>query len=455
VGETMKLPRKKRYYVLFVLWLVIVGVGLRIGANLTLLHRDMAGYRAEGYPLSPEELAEWARLPDDTPNAAPLIERAMATLDTDIVEAHDVPFLGEVDCDLSVEPLSPDLMDDIHAVLNANEETLSLLHEAAGYEHYITNKQYDWVNTGPTDDLSKIRNFVKLLRLEALYRGEMGYIDQALDSVHAEYAMTRFAWQEPLLISWYVGKALNSTSDASLKMLIQRESLSDAQLQRAVILASSAADSGKMDRMLIGERANMFDEAFNKHNTIRERWEHIDFLLVESSFPELMSEVWSNARELTRGFQEERNYLRFMQTIIEIGSLPPAEAFEAYAAIPAVPDEDMEDNFIPNMMGPMYHGFFQLQIEKILTTDMLVLGIEIERFRLHTGQLPDTIQDLVPDYLDIIPVNPIDGEPLHYEQIDNGFWVGYPGTSRFDTHIYDAEGNGENNTGRPYVRIFH
>ncbi|PCJ53297.1 MAG: hypothetical protein COA73_15405 [Candidatus Hydrogenedentota bacterium] len=451
----MKLPRKKRYYLLFVLWLTVVGVGLRIGVDLTFLHRDMTAYRAEGYPLSPEELAEWTRLSDYTPNAVPLIEAAMATLDTEIVETHDVPFLGEVDCDLAIEPLSPDLMDNIRIVLEANKETLSLLHEAAKYEHYNANKQYDWVNTGPTDDLSKIRDFVRLLRLEALYRGEVGVIDRALDSISVEYAMARFAWQEPLLISWFVAKALDGMADASLKTLIQRESLSDAQLQRATKLAKSTANSGKMDRMLIGERANMFDEAFNNHNTIKERWEHIDFLLVESSFPEMAGQVWNNARELTRGFQEERNYLRFMQTIIEIGSLPPLDALEAYGALPGISDEDAEDNFIPNMMGPMYHGLFQLQCEKILTTDMLVLGIEIERFRLHTDQLPDTLADLVPEYLDTVPLSPFDGEPLHYEQINNGFWVGYQGTTRFDTHVYDAAGNDKDNTGRPYVRIFH
>lgn len=38
----------------------------------------------------------------------------------------------------------------------------------------------------------------------------------------------------------------------------------------------------------------------------------------------------------------------------------------------------------------------------------------VERYRLTHGELPRTLDDLVPDYLDAVPADPFDGQPLRY-----------------------------------------
>jgi hypothetical protein len=45
-------------------------------------------------------------------------------------------------------------------------------------------------------------------------------------------------------------------------------------------------------------------------------------------------------------------------------------------------------------------------------------AVAVERFRLAKGALPAKLDELVPDYLEAVPLDPFDGKPLRYSAID-------------------------------------
>ena len=45
------------------------------------------------------------------------------------------------------------------------------------------------------------------------------------------------------------------------------------------------------------------------------------------------------------------------------------------------------------------------------------------RYRLATGNLPDTLAELVPTYLDAVPKDPFDESELRYRKLESGFVV--------------------------------
>ncbi len=45
-------------------------------------------------------------------------------------------------------------------------------------------------------------------------------------------------------------------------------------------------------------------------------------------------------------------------------------------------------------------------------TAVYVYDVTGERYRLATGDFPETLDQLVPDYLEELPPDPFDGEPL-------------------------------------------
>ena len=51
------------------------------------------------------------------------------------------------------------------------------------------------------------------------------------------------------------------------------------------------------------------------------------------------------------------------------------------------------------------------------------VALAIERYRLASGRLPDALTDLVPTYLDAVPIDPFDGNELRYKKLVTGFVV--------------------------------
>jgi hypothetical protein len=46
---------------------------------------------------------------------------------------------------------------------------------------------------------------------------------------------------------------------------------------------------------------------------------------------------------------------------------------------------------------------------------LALVALALERFRLKSGSLPRTLEELLPEYLETVPVDPFDGRPMGYE----------------------------------------
>ena len=50
-------------------------------------------------------------------------------------------------------------------------------------------------------------------------------------------------------------------------------------------------------------------------------------------------------------------------------------------------------------------------------------ALEVERFRLATGRLPDNLAELSPTFVNGIALDPFDGQPLRYKKLAKGYVV--------------------------------
>ena len=51
------------------------------------------------------------------------------------------------------------------------------------------------------------------------------------------------------------------------------------------------------------------------------------------------------------------------------------------------------------------------------------VALAVERFRLAQGRLPENLNELVPQFLPKVLVDPFDGQPLRYHRLDKGYIV--------------------------------
>jgi hypothetical protein len=52
-----------------------------------------------------------------------------------------------------------------------------------------------------------------------------------------------------------------------------------------------------------------------------------------------------------------------------------------------------------------------------------ITAIAVERFRLAHGRLPENLNELVPQFLSAVPIDPFDGQPLRYHRLAKGYVI--------------------------------
>jgi hypothetical protein len=59
----------------------------------------------------------------------------------------------------------------------------------------------------------------------------------------------------------------------------------------------------------------------------------------------------------------------------------------------------------------------RLEMKRIARTRCAVAALAVEHHRLLHGRLPDTLDELVPVFIQTVPQDPFDGKPLRYRQL--------------------------------------
>jgi len=85
--------------------------------------------------------------------------------------------------------------------------------------------------------------------------------------------------------------------------------------------------------------------------------------------------------------------------------------------IPDLRDEFGGYNFLGNALGKT------LRIEA--ARDVVVTAIALKRFQMKHGAWPDTLGQLVPEFLPSVPIDPYDGKPLKYHPNTDGTFLLY------------------------------
>ena len=62
------------------------------------------------------------------------------------------------------------------------------------------------------------------------------------------------------------------------------------------------------------------------------------------------------------------------------------------------------------------HLLPELQLHYEATQNSFVAALAIARFERRNSRLPDSLEALIPEYLSLVPTDPIDGKPIRYKK---------------------------------------
>ena len=304
---------------------------------------------------------------------------------------------------------------------------------------------FDLPHSGP------LRAGVRRLQLAAVMAAEAGRADEAASHIEASIGIARSLHNEPYVISQLVRMSCFAITKDALERVMARVRLSGSQ--RAALAANLLAEErpDTIGRAMVGERCfgdgyflpggPMFQETHEKSPSR-------EFLV-------RMSGLVDRAR---------LSHLRGMAREVDVARLPLSKRLEASrrltAELEAEPEinvwnflsQDFLGKMLVSMMAPAnmraivedLRGFAKLRVTRT--------ALAVEDFREAQKRLPESLDELVPKYIEAVPLDPFDGKPLRFKKRDKGYVVysiDEDGTDHGGAG-YDDEGTDEENVDIPF-----
>lgn len=382
---------------LVVVVLALLGWSIYAGRVNTQLAQIQNEIRARGEPLTAKELAALHSLPAGETDKTALLLAIIAKIETEEFEqaAMELPLVGHgEDPPASLSDDWPE-HDQVRAFLQDQAELLAEIESAAlapGEVRFsIAFEEHAWA---ASDYLQFIRIASRMLWLKALSAAVNGDDDLAFQSIHGMYELARSIESEPVLLSQLHLASRHESASEAISQCLPHTDWTDEQLQQLIdhCLRRDWRDNLRLG--LLGERAFgeliltdpevLANDGWNETLVADDRRFQLEYWtemldLVELEFPEIEQEALRMNEELDAEFETKTQFRIYSMQML----IAPTGVTRSFA---------------------------QAQARDRATAVQLA----IERYRKQHGKRPETIEQLTPDFLPEVPVDPFNGEPLRY-----------------------------------------
>lgn len=435
---------------------IILFLSLMYRINTRRYEALLESIRAQGAPATVAELQQWqnkedAEIPGETPSpengAAPAAANGETAVDiylksNELLEAPRTSTayaeINEILSQLSSQKeLSPEDLNKLRAYLEEQGELLQRLHEAADLPPGRFLLDYSKGYAMELPHLAKIREAARLLRAEAVYAAMTGDTDLAYEALLACLSVKHPLRGEGLVISQLVCAACNTITLEGFQNALTFMEFSEEQLAELQRRLPAEHNPAGLTNALIAERVFAM-EAFEDPAAslvVERTW--MDEI-IPGSFAALIQTA--NAFGWFSGDLQE--YLGNMEEMIDASRMPYAEARPIYAVIES---RINNQSILPSLSTTLIPSLTRVHTAMTANDTRLNLGsaaAAIERYRLTTGTPPERLDDLVPAYLNGLPEDPFDQQPLRYRSEGNGYT------------LYSIGGNGVDDGGTPADSTF-
>ena len=397
-----------------------------VGGNR--LDRRLEALRAAGHPTTLAELAEYNKPPAGVANAAGVYVRAFAAFAPPL-DGANVPYLGPARLPDRGKPLPEPMVKAISQCLADNQQCLSLLHEAAAIQD--CDYDWDWQSRATTglSEMTDVRHCAQLLGVGSIYYSHTGDPNAAVRCIEDGLRLADSLRREPTLINYLVRVACIGLMLGSLDRSLSATALTDRQLTQLDEALTATAGTIDLAQAMITERCIMIETCRNP-------------LLMAGPGQNPGPRILPGMRRM--GITDTLNY---MADCIEASKRPPTERRAGFREATEKVEDLWALHVMIKMLAPALGRVAELDLRAQAHIDMARTALAIERYRLATGRLPERLEELVPQYIKEVPIDPFDGQPIRYRRADPGYLL--------YSILEDGQDNGgkektEVNRGDPY-----
>ena len=426
VVKRSRRPLHKGWYVLLAIVLALaIALGFFFVLRANGIKRRLARLRAAGQPTNFAELAEYTKLPEGAENAADTYLEAFYTYFPPVDEAN-TPVIGKAQLPGRGQPLTEPMVEAISKCLEDNKKCLELLREAGGIEHC----RYEWdYSAAAAPHLSEMRKCAMFLKLAAIFYSDKGDTDAAIGYIKDGLRLSDSLVREPMLIGYLVRIATIAVPISGLERTLCVTSLSDQQLRQLDEMFSKTRKTLDLSEVLVTEQCFMI-ESFRNPSMLSGMQGRIALLKIP-----LIGKT---------GLIDTLDY---MADSIEAAKLPGTQRITRFLEI----EKEMQNlsflHIIIKMLAPAMNRIGELDLRVRSNLDLAQTALAIERYRLAKGDLPERLEQLVPQYLEKVPIDPYDDKPLRYKRTEPGYVLYSIGEDRKDNGGKEKD---RKKSGEPY-----
>ncbi len=376
------------------------------------LEKEIAAIRAAGYPTNFAELDEYYSIPEGVPNAADVYTKAFDAYQKPSRELADhLPISRSSIMAVPRGPLDSDSVEAIISHLQANKEALEFLKKAAAIEHCRYDLDFSQGMMMPLPYEIDILDCAPLLAEQTLLLAHRSNGDAAVKNIAKQLALAQSLKKEPILTSQMSRMGWIAFSCSSMEDTLNRTTLNDEQLTSLQQQLNHVYQDERITRGLIGERCFIIELFRNIYDIDLEQMTH-------PSPPPKIPRIPG---------VKDRNFLMALDVIgqyIDALKLPRQQQLSRYREIAAEVDKlSVSFYSLTKMCARPLEWVALKDLQYAAQIDCTRVALGIERYRLAKGALPKVLDDLVPQYIDKVPIDPFDGEPLRYKLTEPGYIV--------------------------------
>lgn len=387
------------FFVVVLLLLAASGILLYLALARSRTDALLEAIRAAGEPVTMADV-EAARpdVPDDQ-NMALVILEVGANIQTYGEESEPIPIFGlPVPGELG-EKLSEKQLAACRKFLDANRENIKRLSKSVA----LAGSRFPIVLSSPApvlDSLSPYRSASKVFALEALVAANDGRPEDAYQTIVISLQLDRAMENEPTILSALVRTACQALSLRAIEDTLALGTLSQADLRDLQLRLAELEQRSSLRWALLTERA-------------------------------LSTSLFITFQQMPGGsgvrgmfFRMDRaDHLRVMGELCDAAKLPPAEFLKRTMQIERQAQDLPIWDTNTKILMPSLVGCVETWGRTIGTSRATRTGLAAERFRMKHDRWPKGLDELVGEFLEAVPTDPFDDQPIRYRIDEAGVCV--------------------------------
>lgn len=378
-------------------------------------NRTLRELSEAGYPTTNEELQAMHVLPEGVENAADIYQKAFAVYhEPNEADKQWLPFQGDYEVK-DAEPYPPEVLDAIARSLEQNAECLALLDQAAQIDHCLFPIEFDGYATR-LEHLSPLEDCMNLMAERNLLMVYSGLPDNVFYSLQANLGVSKnTSGKIVFLMEYYYNRRIKLMVLDDLEIALKNVTFTEDQLSSLQKRLSQSMLPNQLSVIYSGEVVLCVD--------LRDR-PPLTVLNDLSYYFDPLEEFYCGAMLFINDVtgRMDKDYAFALDTYkrgIEISNLPSYQQLAEIDHLNKRAGSYKYCSLITELFSIKFCEY-ELHLHTISSLRCAETAMAVERYRLKYGQLPQSLEALVPEFIDAVRLDPFDGAPIRYNILETG-----------------------------------